>query len=223
MNKSSANLIALGRRELRAIGEKCDPACFTWYACANSKPDGLCDGFILLDGESKRHLHKLLSEDDGKYIQSCMNIVQRECNDETKETLVSEVLRCLPEAEPEPRPTGFTAMRNAAFHVNPSTSESEPETEERATSGFSAMLRASANGKKTDDRLAIERHHPEPSEIIQRHMPTDFEYQLPQICNETCFIKRHCGAYPAQVGNLCVKRSEQYANRTFIDKEAKTQ
>ena len=137
MKLSSANLIASGQRELRAIGEKCDPACFVWYGCGNSKPDGICAGFLLLDGETKRHLHKLLSENDGKYVANCVRMLQSGSNEETKKILVEEVLRFIPPKESEPRATGFTAMCEAA---RPARTSETVQPELQTPFGFLRML-----------------------------------------------------------------------------------
>jgi len=99
MKLHSANLLKEGKREIRSIGDVCDAACFVWYGCRNSKPNGICEGFVLMDGETRRHLNKILNEDDGKYIESCMNTVQRGCNTETQEGLVKEILRYIPHEE----------------------------------------------------------------------------------------------------------------------------
>lgn len=149
MKLSSANLIALGQRELRAKGEKCDPACFVWYGCGNSKPDGLCEGFILLDGETKRHLHKLLSEEDEKYVTNCVRMLQSGSNEEA---LVQEVLRYVPEAERQPKEMGFTAMLTAARSSNPTSQHTEP-AEPCSRSGFIRMLEASSKNTSSEDAV----------------------------------------------------------------------
>lgn len=209
MKKSSANLIALGQRELRAMGEKCDPACFVWYGCGNSKPDGVCAGFLLLDGETKRHLNKLLSADDEKYVSNCMRMLQNGSKDEG---LVKEVLRYI-EPQPKERPSGVSYMAKCALG-SPDEPIQEPTEPQPPSTEFRRMLTASTKGTKgegTPTRTSV-------ASIIQRANDFDFEHQLPQICSESCIIKRHCGAYPAQVGNLCIKLSEQYRNDKFVGK-----
>jgi hypothetical protein len=201
LKKSSANLIALGQRELRAMGEKCDPSCFVWYGCANSKPDGECVGFVLLNGETKRHLHKLLSEDDGKYVANCMRMLQNGSQSEDKESLVKEVLRYIPHQEPETRATGFMAMLEAALPSNP-TATAEPEPETRETSGFFRMLEA-ASGKGSNEREAI----PNTVRMTGMLRMVD-ESQFPQFCDpEKCpkDFARHCSANrPENHGKPCI-------------------
>jgi len=139
-------------------------------------------------------------------------VLQRfyEGTDMLKEEIITDL-----KPEPEQRATGIRAMVNAAFHVDPSTEAGELEIETRPTSALRSMIEA-ASGKGS---IKSEQHEPVRHSVIQRQMqPTDFEYQLPEICNDSCFIKRHCGAYPAQVGNLCVKRSEQFKNKERIIK-----
>ena len=100
MKLKSAELLSKGKHEIRAIGDSCDPSCFTWFACANSVPSGTCRGFVLLDGESRKLINKNLSEDDEVYISNCMRMVQNGCCEETKDVLIPEVLRFLsPETE----------------------------------------------------------------------------------------------------------------------------
>ena len=100
MKFSSAELLLKGKHEIRAINDSCDPSCFVWFACANSKPNGICKGFVLLDGESRKLINKNLTDDDEVYVSNCMRMIQDECSEETEKVLVPEVLRFLsPETE----------------------------------------------------------------------------------------------------------------------------
>ena len=212
MKLSDANILKTGKRQIRAMGDDCNPLCFVWYGCANSKPDGTCQGFVLLDGETRRHLDKVLNEDDALYVGNCVKELQNGTAPETEERLIAEVLRYLSRSETQPRQSGLRAMLEAAHPSNPSTETAQPEPEERASLGFSAMLRASSKGEKAK---VVERQN-QSSPVIQQPTPIDFEYQLPKICDDTCFIRRHCGAYPAQLGNPCIKQSEQFKNKERI-------
>lgn len=184
MKKSSANLIALGQRELRAMGDKCDPACFVWYGCANSKPDGICAGFDLLDGETRRHLHKLLSEDDGKYVVNCVRMLQ---NGSNEEGLVQEVLRCLPELHQETqRREGFSYMAKCALGVSDASDQDHAEPERQPTSEFTRMLEA-ARGKGEQPHTVIERViQTNPEDIIPREggVVTMFERVIARRTND---------------------------------------
>jgi hypothetical protein len=95
ISQRSANILSEGKREIRAINDVCDPSCFVWFACANSKPNDVCKGFILLDGESRKLINRNLTEDDAIYVGNCVRTIQRGCEPETKETLVPEILRFL--------------------------------------------------------------------------------------------------------------------------------
>jgi len=99
MKQRSANIILAGTREIRAINDPCDPACFTWYACANSKPNGKCEGFILMNGETRKHLNKILNDGDAHYIEDCVRMVQNKRTPEEQEYFVQEVLRFIPPRE----------------------------------------------------------------------------------------------------------------------------
>lgn len=203
MKFTSANILREGKSEIRAIGDVCDPVCFTWYGCAHSKPNGVCEGFVLMNGETRKHLNKILNEDDAIYVQNCVNRIQ---NGSNEEGLVSEVLRYLPPQEPE-RKEGFLAMLEASHPNNPTRETIQPEPEERASSGFSAMLSASSKG--------VERQSEQP-QLMRRQMSFDYENQLPLICTESCPIKRHCGSFPSNEGSVCVKQTEQYKNKYFV-------
>lgn len=195
-----------GKREIRALNDPCDASCAVWFACANSKPDGVCNGFALMNGETRKHLNRILNDDDAIYVQKCAHMAQSECPEETREAMVQEVLRYIPPKEPQRQ--GFLAMLEASRPSNPSAPQ-EPQPEERASSGFSAMLRASAKGEQTEDHPPIERQT-----VIQRQI--DFETQLPLICVERCPIKRHCSSFPSNEGHVCVKQTEQYKNKYMV-------
>jgi hypothetical protein len=144
MKLSSAEILRKGKGEIRAIGDVCDFACFTWYACANSKPSGTCAGFVLRNGETRKHLNRILNEDDGKYVESCMSTIQRGCNEETREAMVQEIQRFIPpeESEPTPRETGVGYMAQCALGIpNVPTSE-HTEPEPTSNSEFGRMLKA---------------------------------------------------------------------------------
>jgi hypothetical protein len=128
MKQSSANVLRDGKREIRAIGDVCDASCFTWYACAHSKPNGVCEGFVLMNGETRKHLNRILNEDDAIYVQNCARMAQSECPEETREVMVQEVLRYIPPKEPEHQ-EGFANMVECAFgnqNGQPKNTESEP-------------------------------------------------------------------------------------------------
>jgi hypothetical protein len=154
-----------------------------------------------MNHQTRKHLNRILNEDDNKYIENCVTTIQRGCDAETEEGLVKEILRYVPHQEPQPK-SGFLAMLEATHPSNPSTETAQLETEECASSGFSAMLRASCEGKKTD--------------VVKRQMSFNYENQLPLICTESCPIKRHCSSFPSNEGSVCVKQTEQYKNKYFV-------
>jgi hypothetical protein len=195
MKLRSGKILQEGKREIRAIGDSCDPSCFTWFACGNSKPNGICKGFVLLDGETRKLINRNLTENDALYIENCMRIIQNGNSEEPKEQLVQEVLRYIP--PPKQQPSGFIAMLESA---HPTTEKQELE-EPHTNSEFQRMLDAS--GKNSEPHTIVERQ-------IQ---PWDFEYRLPETCNDGCFAKRFCSSYPRNVGETCVKRWEQYKNK----------
>jgi len=129
---------------------------------------------------------------------------------ETKEKM-GIITRSNEQTESTQRPSGISYMVQCALGGSSKPNSEQPQ-EEQARSGFSEMLSASCKGKKPD---VVERQN-QPFPAIQRQV--DFEMHLPEICNETCPIKRHCSSYPAQIGNLCVKVSEQYKNKERIKK-----
>ena len=99
-------------------------------------PSGTCRGFALLNHQTRRHLNRILNEDDNKYIESCVKTIQRGCDAETEEGLVREVLRYISHEEPQ-RQTGFLAMCEATRPAR--TSETvQPELQIRL--GFLRML-----------------------------------------------------------------------------------
>jgi hypothetical protein len=74
------------------------------------------------------------------------------------------------------------------------------------TSGFLAMVEAVE--RKEEQAMLSE------STVIRQIQPFDFEAKLPMICDETCPAKRHCSSYPNNLGVPCVKRYEQFKNRS---------
>jgi len=107
------------------------------------------------------------------------------------------ILRSLIQETAKPREEGFIAMLEASHPAHPKT----PQREQPPNSEFRRMLEAS--GKNVQRQMS-------PTNII----PIDFEYQLPEICDENCPIYRHCSSYPANIGNPCLKRWEKYKNRS---------
>jgi hypothetical protein len=183
-----------------------------WAFCKNSVPDGTCKGFLLLNGKSENLLNKTLSEDNKIYLQECTRRIQYGSHEPL---LVSEVLRYI-QPQPTEHKSGFLAMLEAARPSNLLTAQ-EPESESRPNSQFIRMLEAAS----TKGKGPIERQSS--ASIIQRQNSFAFENQLPEVCNDGCFIRRHCSSYPAQLGRTCVKLESQYVNRTFIHKEGKTE
>jgi hypothetical protein len=133
---SSAKLLREGKREIRSIGDPCDPACHVWTFCSNSLPNGTCEGFIILNGDSRRLINQNLREDDLVYAQNCAKIAQNECDEQTRDVMVKEILRYIPQHR-QPRESGFRGMLEALERPR------KPEREERAfVSGFEAMCKA---------------------------------------------------------------------------------
>lgn len=115
MNRTSANLLLKGKAEIRSIGDPCDASCAMWFACQNSTPNGICKGFVLLDGKSKDILRKNMREDDLIYLGNCTRTIQNGCTPRTKEALTQEVYRYLKpindilRKKQERMPNGFRA------------------------------------------------------------------------------------------------------------------
>jgi hypothetical protein len=123
MNLESANILRAGKRAVKAINDTCDASCFVWFSCSNSVPSGVCKGFALMNHQTRAHLNRILNEDDNKYIENCVNTVQRGCDAGTEREIVREVLRYL---EPTQRPEGISYMLRCARGVqNAPTQESE--------------------------------------------------------------------------------------------------
>lgn len=152
MNRRSAEILSKGKAEIRAIGESCDPSCFMWFCCANSVPDGICKGFSILDGESKKLLQRNMREDDLLYLEDCVGAVQNGCSPEAKRSLTKEVYRCLKPVSDVLRkePIERRGFRGMLDMVSPSTSEqSTSKVVIRGFGrGFSGMLDELSRGKK---------------------------------------------------------------------------
>ena len=188
MKFSSAELLLKGKHEIRAINDSCDPSCFVWFACANSKPNGICKGFVLLDGESRKLINKNLTDDDEVYVSNCMRMIQDECSEETEKVLVPEVLRFLsPETEYPETCTASCIHRTCPYyrvenfgqpckHRTPTNEElKEPKLVVRSAEKFlESIPRNSKFGELVDrlDRLEqkiseVEKH-PELSPLIPK-------------------------------------------------------
>jgi hypothetical protein len=128
MNRKSANLLLAGKAEIRSIGEPCDPSCALWFCCANSTPNGVCKGFLLLDGRSKELLRQNILEDDLIYLGNCARMIQNGTTPKNEQALTKEVYRYLKpineilRAEQKGMPLGFRGMLNAIIERS-----SEPE------------------------------------------------------------------------------------------------
>ena len=188
MRLKSAELLSKGKHEIRAINDSCDPSCFVWFACANSKPNGICKGFVLLDGESRNLINKNLTDDDEVYVSNCMRMIQDECSEETEKVLVPEVLRFLsPETEYPETCTASCIHRTCPYyrvenfgqpckHRTPTNEElKEPKLVVRSAEKFlESIPRNSKFGELVDrlDRLEqkiseVEKH-PELSPLIPK-------------------------------------------------------
>jgi len=99
MKLRSGKILQEGKREIRAINDPCDASCFMWFACGNSKPNGICKGFILLNGETRKIINKNLNENDALYVEDCVRMVQNKRTPEEQEYFVQEVLRFIPPPE----------------------------------------------------------------------------------------------------------------------------
>jgi len=152
MKLGSANLLRAGKRELKSLGDDCDDACFPAYCCANFELRGICRGFKLLNGDNRKKLNAMLTDNDVLYIESCMRMIQ---NGHNEAALVPEVLRYLKRPEDHSRESGFTAMLTAARSSIP-TSEYTELAEPHSNSGFLRMLEESSKNA-TDENVQVER------------------------------------------------------------------
>jgi hypothetical protein len=212
-----ANLILRNLAKFPQKGDQCNASCAFYFCCANGKDFEQCKGFQMLNGESEKLIRRGLSEHDLEYIENAHTFIQRSLNNGQQEQ-ANVILRDISQLKERvtPQPTqhgsGFLAMLEASHPSNPLTTQ-EPQPEERARSGFSAMLRASAKSENTEHHPPVERQN-QSFPAIQRQI--DFETQLPLICVETCPIKRHCSSFPSNKWNVCVKQTEQYKNKYFV-------
>jgi hypothetical protein len=69
-----------------------------------------------MNGQTRKHLDKILNEDDAIYVQNAARMAQGECNEETRSALVQEVLRFIPH-EPQRR-EGFLGMLEASHGLS---------------------------------------------------------------------------------------------------------
>lgn len=153
-----------------------------------------------------------ISEDNASYLRSSLNLIER-CVDQrdvkTIDALVTDVNRvtgCGCQKGTRSK-SGFRAQLDAALGTD-STDALEPEPEMHENSGFLRQLDASTKGSRKESKRV---------KPIFRY--ASFEDTLPEICTNDCAIKRHCSSFPANEGNVCVKKSEQFANRSFIKEE----
>jgi hypothetical protein len=136
--------------------------------------------------ESLKHYGREMGLLDHPAIERALNTIpQKTC------------CECCESEQPSHR-EGFLAMVEASSGT---VERKEEKQEEEPNSEFQRMLDAS--GKNSEPHTIVERQ-------IQ---PWDFEYRLPETCNDECFAKRFCSSYPRNVGNLCVKKWEQYKNK----------
>jgi hypothetical protein len=158
----------------------------------------------LLDGETKRHLHELLSEDNGKYIANCMHTIQRGCDAGTREELVKEVLRYLPPKEPQRE--GFVNMLNCALGVPNAPIQEHTEPESHPNSAFTRMLEES--GKGSIEREEAHTAIPKTTIRMTGMLRQIDESQFPQFCDPKKCPKdfaRHCSANrPENHGKPCI-------------------
>jgi hypothetical protein len=141
--------------------------------------------------ESLKHYGREMGLLDHPAIERALNTIpQKTC------------CECCESEQPSHR-EGFIAMLESA---HPTTEKQDDEVvrdtleESHTNSEFQRMLDAS--GKNS-----------EPHTIVRQIQSWDFEYKLPEICNDECFAKRFCGSYPRNLGNVCVKKWEQYKNK----------
>ena len=198
MKASSANILRENKREIRAIGSACDPACAMWAFCQNSVTDGLCKGFFLLNGKSQNLLNKTLNEDDKIYVENVTRMAQNESSEETRENLVREVLRFIPreESEPTQRPEGFSYMAKCARGVqNTPTQEPDPVERAQPNRGFTGMIESAFS------------HEPTERTVTRAVDPSLF----PDICDgKSCpsEYQRHCSANRVEhYGERCVYKT----------------
>jgi len=179
MQRRSANILLEGKREIRAINDPCDPSCFMWFACANSKPNDVCKGFVLLNGDRRKLINNNLTENDVIYVENCMRIIQNGNSEEPKERLVQEVLRYIP-PQPTQHQEGFLGMLEASTGMIERNTEEEKQ--EPSASGFQKIFIASR--KNTE----------QPHTPILRGID---ESQFPDLCDPTKCppnYARHCSA-----------------------------
>jgi len=161
-----------------------------------------------MNHQTRTHLNRMLNEDDNKYIENCVNTIQRGCDEETRESLVSEVLRYLPPKESE-RKEGFSAMLEASRGVqdNPTaTAESEEVT--HPNSEFIRMLEASGKGSTTREQPRTTTQNTTMMVGLLRQVE---ESQFPEFCDpQKCpkDFSRHCRANrPENFGKACIYKT----------------
>jgi len=189
MKLGSANLLKAGKRELRSLGDDCDDACFPAYCCGNFELHGICRGFKLLNGENRKKLNAMLTDDDVLYIESCMRMIQ---NGHNEDVLVPEVLRYLKRPEDRPRESGFLGMIEASRGVPTTPTPKQTEPEMRGGWGFRAMLTGASRGNATG--YSIETRDPKPipcgfAAMLESMFPT----KPRETSDERPYIRRGMG------------------------------
>jgi len=189
MKLTSANLLREGRRELRSLGDDCDDACLPAYCCANFELHGSCRGFKLLNGENRKKLNAMLTDDDVLYVESCMRMIQ---NGHNEDVLVPEVLRYLKRPEGHPRESGFLGMIEASRGVPTTPTPKQTEPELRSSSGFIRMLEESSKNAS--------------SERTQKEATDEVKYATTIETNHENIIPRE-GGIVTQLERVCARRT----------------
>lgn len=209
MKASSASILRENKREIRSIGSTCDASCAMWAFCQNSVSDGTCKGFLLLNGKSQNLLNTTLNEDNKIYVQNTTRMAQRnDIPEETRESLVREVLRFMPreESEPTQRPSGISYMAQCAFGTQNAPTQEHAEPESHPNSEFTRMLEAS--GKDSTEREEPHTAIPKTTIRMTGMLRQIDESQFPQFCDpEKCppDFARHCSANrPENHGKPCI-------------------
>jgi hypothetical protein len=143
-----------------------------------------------MNHQIRTHLNRILNEDDNKYIENCVNKIQRGVDPETEEGLVKEVLRYIPPQEPQRR-EGFLAQLEASRGVQNTPTSENAEPEPRPKSEFIRMLEASSKSTTKREQPILK------TATMTGVLRQVDESQFPDLCNPMSCpddFARHCGA-----------------------------
>jgi hypothetical protein len=133
--QKDADIILRKTAKFPTKGSQCNSACAFYFCCANGKDFEQCQGFLMLNGETKKLLEKNLGTDAVEYIKNSYDFVERAIangNLEAVDVVVRDLSQLRERAEPET--TDFAeAMRRGFSSIQGAVSPmAAPSLEEDA-------------------------------------------------------------------------------------------